>query len=134
MKHFSLLAMCSLAFLLTSCNAKNFYNETYADTSKQMTLGTAQKELRKGMTQDEVAAALGSPNIVSKDKEGKEAWIYDKISTQVRSSGASGWILSFQTGADYVKRSDVSQQTLTVIVKFDGESKVDNVSYHASKF
>ena len=133
MKHFSSLAVCCLAFLLTSCNAKNFYNETYAD-SKQMTLGTAQKELRKGMTQDEVAAALGSPNIVSKDKDGKEAWIYDKISTQVRSSGTCGWILYLQTGADYVKRSDVSQQTLTVIVKFDGESRVDNVSYHASKF
>ncbi len=122
-----------LILLLTSCNAKQFYDETYAD-SKQMTLGVAQKELHKGMTQDEVAVALGSPNIVSQDKDNKETWIYDKISTQVRTSGSKGLILYFQTGADYVKRADSSQQTLTIIIKFDPDKKVESMSYHSSRF
>lgn len=118
---------------LTSCNAGKFYQETYSD-NKQMTLGQAQKELRKGMTQDEVAIALGSPNIVTQDKDTKETWIYDKIATQVKSSGTEGMILFFQTGADYVNRKDVSQQTLTIVIKFDNEKRIDTISYHSSKF
>lgn len=119
--------------VLASCNAKNFYEDTYKDT-KQMTLGVVQKEIQKGMSQDEVAVALGSPNIVTQDKENKETWIYDKISSQVRSSGSQGIILFFQTGADYVNRKEASQQTLTVIIKFNQEKRVDSISYHASKF
>ncbi len=122
-----------LAIALTSCNSKKFYDETYADTNK-MTLGTVQKEIRKGMSQHDVAIALGSPNIVTQDAEGKESWIYDKIATQVKTSGTSGIILFFQTGADYVNRRDTSQQTLTVVIKFNECKQVDTVSYHSSKF
>lgn len=128
-----LLYSALFATLLTGCNAKSFYQETYKD-DKQMTLGLAQKELHKGMSQDEVAAVMGSPNIVTQDKDGKETWIYDKVSTQVRASGSEGIFLFFQTGADYVHRSDVSQQTLTIVVKFDLEKRIDGISYHSSKF
>jgi outer membrane protein assembly factor BamE (lipoprotein component of BamABCDE complex) len=133
LKNFFLLFL-PIAFL-TSCNAKNFYQETYNDNnSKQMTLGVAQKELHKGMAQDEVATVIGSPNIVTQDKDSKETWIYDKIATQVRSSGTGGLVLFCQTGADYVNRTDISQQTLTVVIKFDNEKKIDGIAYHSSKF
>ena len=118
---------------LTSCQAEKYYDETYS-SDKQMTLGLAQKELHKGMGQDEVATSLGSPNIVTQDKEGKETWIYDKIATQVRSSSSGGLILFCQRGADHVSRKDTSQQTLTVVVKFDAAKCVDSISYHSSKF
>ncbi len=42
-----------------------------------MTVGIVQKEIRIGMSQADVAAALGSPNIVTRDSEGKETWIYE---------------------------------------------------------
>jgi outer membrane protein assembly factor BamE (lipoprotein component of BamABCDE complex) len=118
---------------LTSCQAGKYYDDTYS-TDKQMTLGLVQKELKKGMGQDEVATSLGSPNIVTQDKEGKETWIYDKIATQVRSSSSGGFILFCQRGVDHVSRKDMSQQTLTVVIKFDAGKRVDSISYHSSKF
>lgn len=122
-----------LAVFTTSCNAGRFYNETYSETER-LELGTVQKGIYEGMAQDEVAIVLGSPNIVTSDKDKKETWIYDKIATEVRRSGSSGLILFCQTGADYVSRADVSQKTLTVVIKFDNEKKVETVAYHSSKF
>lgn len=86
------------------------------------------------MAQDKVAIALGSPNIVTSDADKKETWIYDKVATEVRQSGTSGFILFCQTGADYVSRVDKSQKTLTVVIKFNKDKLVESVSYHASKF
>ena len=133
MKQF--LLILSIALLATSCNARKFYDEVYADDDAQtLQLGAVQKNIFPGMSQGDVACALGSPNIVTKDKEGKETWIYDKIATEVRKSGTSGLILFCQTGADYVGRAQVSQKTLTVIIKFGPDSSVESVSYHSSKF
>ncbi len=116
---------------------------------QEMTLGRAQKEIRVGMSQADVAAALGSPNIVSKDSEGNESWIYDKIATQVSyaqdsggiSAGAASlvptWLLALSGKAQYSKSTGTStqtQKTLTIVIKFDENSLVKNLSYHASKF
>lgn len=125
-----LLASC---VLLTACNAGRFYDETYAETT-QFELGLVQKEIQPGMAQDQVAIALGTPNIVTADKDQRETWIYDKIATEVRASGSCGLILFCQTGADYVRRRDVSQKTLTVVIKFTEAKCVESVSYHSSKF
>ena len=133
MKHTRLFFLLFTSLFLSSCNTKQFYQDAYAH-SPNMTLGQAQKEIRKGMMQDQVAIGIGSPNIVTQDKDGKETWIYDKIATQVRSSGSSGLILYFQTGADYVERHDSSQQTLTIVIKFDQDKRVDSISYHSSRF
>ena len=122
-----------LSILATSCNGARLYRETYQDTQK-MELGIVQRSVQEGMGQDEVAIALGSPNIVTCDKEKRETWIYDKIASEVRRSGSRGFILFCQTGADYVTRADISQKTLTVVIKFDNEKKVESVSYHSSKF
>ncbi len=128
------LVLC-LILLATACNAGRFYDETYKGVDAQrLELGTVQKGIYQGMAQDEVAMILGSPNIVTSDKEMKEAWIYDKIATEVRQSSSSGLILFCQTGANYVGRSDVSQRTLTVVIKFDDDKKVERGSYHSSKF
>src|SRR5262245_43954396 len=116
MKYFKIMALVLTALSFAACRAKDFYNETYAQ-EKQLTLGNVQKEVKKGMSQDIVTLALGSPNIVTQDSEGKETWIYDKIATEVRTSGTQGFILYCQTGADYVARKDISQRTLTVVIK-----------------
>jgi len=118
---------------------------------QEMTLGLAQKEIRVGMSQADVAAALGSPNIVSKDSEGNESWIYDKIATQVSyardsggiSAGGAGvtgigsWLLGLSGQAQYSKATGTetqTQKTLTVVIKFDENSLVKTLSYHQSKF
>lgn len=126
-----------------------------ASKEQEMTLGLAQKEIRVGMSQADVATALGSPNIVSKDSGGKESWIYDKIATQVTYSqdkrgvqggaigtgitGLGGWLLGMGAtgGAQYSKTTGgvtQTQKTLTIVIKFDENSLVENLSYHTSKF
>ena len=125
--------------------------EQNASNEREMTLGLAQKEIRVGMSQTQVAEALGSPNIVSKDSEGNESWIYDKIATEVSytsdsrgvSAGAAGvpvlgsWLLALGGQAQYSKSTGGSTQTqkaLTIIIKFDEKSLVKTLSYHTSKF
>ena len=121
-----------------------------ASDEREMTVGLAQKEIRVGMSQTQVAEALGSPNIVSKDSEGNESWIYDKIATEVSytsdSSGVAaaaagvpvaGWLLGLAGGAQYSKSTGGATQTqkaLTIIIKFDEKSLVKTLSYHTSKF
>lgn len=129
----SICAALIVAFGTTSCNAGRFYNETYSDPQR-LELGSFQKEIYEGMSQEQLACVLGAPNIVTTDQNNHEAWIYDKIATEVRQSGSSGLILFCQTGADYVSRKDVSQKTLTVVIKFDAQKQVSSFSYHSSKF
>jgi outer membrane protein assembly factor BamE (lipoprotein component of BamABCDE complex) len=99
------------------------------------TLGIVQKEIRKGMSQAEVAQVLGSPNIVTTDSKGNETWIYDKIATEVSHSENSGglWLifLSAKKGGSYTVQT---QRTLTIIIKFDKYKKVKDVAYHMSQF
>lgn len=114
---------------------------------REFTLGLVQKEIRLGMAQAEVAEALGSPNIVTRDGSGRDAWIYDKIATEVtytRSRIGAGGSGAFTPGASAILtlvggsrekgtlRS--TQKTLTVVVKFDDAAKVERFSYHASRF
>ncbi len=105
------------------------------DSSKEMTLGLVQKEIRTGMSQADVAEAIGSPNIVTKDGSGKETWIYDKMATESFSSNRTYYgtilILGFSSGA---ARSSSTQKTLTVVLKFNDKGNVEKITYHASKF
>jgi len=121
----------------------------HSSKEREMTLGIVQKDIKTGMSQADVAAALGSPNIVSKDSEGNESWIYDKIATEVSYSRDSGgisaggggliesWSMVLGGGASYSRSSGAAaqtQKTLTVVIKFDENSLVKSLSYHSSKF
>lgn len=124
----------TLLLLVASCNTKNSDDMHYTQT-RNLELGVVQKEIHEGMSQDQVAIALGSPNIVTHDKNKKEAWIYDKMATEVRHSGSSGFIfLCLLGGSTHVSKTEKSQKTLTVVIKFDSDSLVESVSYHSSKF
>jgi hypothetical protein len=103
-----------------------------------MTVGVAQKEVRVGMSQADVAAALGSPNIVTKDSEDKETWVYDKIAAEVaasRDAVGTGIILSlFGIYWREAAAASHTQKTLTVVIKFDSNNLVESFTYHTSKF
>jgi outer membrane protein assembly factor BamE (lipoprotein component of BamABCDE complex) len=118
---------------------------------REMTVGIVQKEIRVGMSQADVATALGSPNIVTKDSGGKETWIYDKVATEASYSRSSGTVAGGAgagglagpslilggVGGSATRQAGASsstQRTLTVIIKFDTKNDVESFSYHASKF
>src|SRR5262245_23290631 len=68
------------------------------DSSDRLTLGRVQKEIRVGMSGAEVAAALGSPNIITTDEERREVWIYDRIATESAYSDGRGGLLGLIFG------------------------------------
>ena len=47
------------------------------EESSRMTLGLVQSVVQKGVNQTEIMKTLGAPNIISKDKQGRETWTYD---------------------------------------------------------
>jgi hypothetical protein len=128
-----LLTILSLGSL-TSCCYRN-RNPHYCPGAEIFTLGKVQKNIFPGMYQGDVATILGAPNIVTKDKEGTETWIYDKIASEAYRTGSSGGICVILAGIQSEQAAIQStQKTLTVVIKFDQEQRVDKVSYHASTF
>jgi outer membrane protein assembly factor BamE (lipoprotein component of BamABCDE complex) len=132
------------ATLLAGCGSYNSSNNSYA---QELTVGIVQKEIRQGMAQPDVAVALGSPNIVSKDAFGNEVWIYDRIASDIQYSkgkfgasagagvGGSSWlVIPTIGGSKESSRKTQSQKTLTVVIKFTDDQTVKTVSYHSSKF
>jgi outer membrane protein assembly factor BamE (lipoprotein component of BamABCDE complex) len=114
-----------------------------ADDIDRVTVGTVQKEIGIGMSAADVATVLGSPNIVTTDDERQETWIYDKISSDVTYSRSSGTVVGLifggsaagaGVGTTNAGSSSSSQRTLTVIIKFDGDNRVRDFSYHTSRF
>ncbi len=131
-----LSSVFAVAALFTSCSrASTHSNQLHTAHEREMTLGIVQKEIHHGMSQADVASALGSPNIVTKDQDGRETWIYDKIANEVSYSQDSGgiWLIlgGYEKGAG---ARGSTQKTLTVVIKFDELSHVDKVSYNSSRF
>ena len=70
--------LSSTAALAAGCSrASTHADRLHTAHEREMTLGIVQKEIHHGMSQADVAATLGSPNIVTKDKDGRETWIFD---------------------------------------------------------
>ncbi len=134
MKNF--LGLLVVAGLFAGCSSAGKHAASLdSERQREMTLGIVQKELKKGMTQGDVAIALGSPNIVTKDQDGVQTWIYDKIATEVSYSQDRGGIWLILAGFEKSAGARAStQKTLTVVIKFDEKELVDKVSYHSSKF
>ena len=136
------------SFLASGCTGATQHRAAVQDDSiDRVTVGTVQKEIRIGMPAAEVAAILGSPNIVSTDTDRTEAWIYDKFATDVVYSKSRGGVLGLVVGggADVgagglgvstysAGAESTSQRTLTVVIKFDGDQRVRDFAYHTARF
>ena len=129
--------------------ASEHQQSLHSSQEREMTVGVVQRDIHTGMSQAEVAEVLGSPNIVTKDSNGSETWIYDKIATEISYSRDSGgviggagagienWRLVPVGGFGYSKSAGAAaqtQKTLTVVIKFDENQLVKTLSYHSSKF
>ncbi len=117
------------------------------ETPRAFTLGLVQKALRPGLSQADVAERLGSPNIVARETDGREAWVYDRVSSEKETSGesvgvggaASGaggslWGLLGVTAGKRSEKSKSSQRTLTVVVRFSAAGAVESFTWHDSRF
>jgi len=152
MKRLQAVIVILLTFGLAACmSASQHAAEVQSGLEgDKLTVGTVQREIRHGMSGAEVAEALGSPNIVSRDEQGREVWIYDRIATDTVYStsegGVSALILGGVGGAGVIGglggartqqgagAASTSQRTLTIIIKYDEEGKVRSFAYHSSRF
>ncbi len=142
-----LLSIMLAAATLSGCiNAGRHHEDLASTRERELTLGTVQRSIREGMPQSEVVTALGSPNLVTRDQDGTETWVYDKVSTdssfQSSSKSFRGLIAGGGDSAqgavsgDYAKQagaSSTSQRTLTVIIRF-AAGLVSDYSYQSSRF
>lgn len=129
------LGLAVLVTALSACTAQYHARDVRGAGERKMTLGVVQKEIRKGLSQADVAEALGSPNIVTRDSAGLETWVYDKTATEAQYSNSVAYGTVLVVGvAKAAGAASVSQRTLTVVIKFSADGKVDTFSYHASRF
>jgi len=118
-----------------------------AEAPRAFTLGLVQKALRPGLSQADVAERLGSPSIVTRETDGREAWVYDKVSSERESSreslgvggaasgaGGSFWGLLGLTAGKRSEKAKSSQRTLTVVIRFSAAGAVERFTWHDSRF
>ena len=135
MRFYKFINIILVLLTITACSTGD--NRDYvANKNNSLTVAKAQSSLHKGMSGDEVAIALGSPNVVTSSKDGGETWIYDKVSTEetAASSGFGGGIPFIFGGSSGTAARSTTQKTLTIIVKFDSQKRVNDIAYHQSAF
>jgi len=138
MKH-HVIALCGLALtvsLLSACKSADDHKaDLRSSQEREITAGIVRKEIHKGMSGAEVAEALGSPNITTRDENEMETWVYDKIATEASYSESQSSLFLVIAGINNQSGAvGTTQRTLTVVIKFDDKGKVSSYSYHQSKF
>jgi outer membrane protein assembly factor BamE (lipoprotein component of BamABCDE complex) len=121
----ALLGLALLASL--GCKSK----QEAPEEGKNLTTGVVQREIRKGMSGAAVIEALGSPNIVTTDEQGREVWVYERYARDVETT-SNGYFVIFAFGKRETAKG--STRSLTVVIKFDEQKKVRDFGYHASTF
>ena len=113
---------------------------------QNLTLGKIQQSVKKGVSKEKILEELGSPNMVTGSSADQETWIYDKVSTTIQTEakaetgtviggaflgilGVGGQASTANSGA----QTTTSQKTLTLIVRFKGDS-VDSFATRMSNF
>lgn len=131
-KHILLL----LPLLAFGCQTPQEHSAGVAEAeATELTVGIVQREIHIGMSGADVAAVLGSPNIVTTDEERREVWVYDRISTSEVYSSSSGYgTLILIGGSREAGARSKTQKSFTVIIKFDQDKMVRDFAYHTSKF
>lgn len=166
----SKILLSAMGALLVFTGCENIQGPTVPQSN--LTPGKVQQNITKGISSTEVIKALGSPNIITRDKTGKTSWVYDKVSTYhsktngglnfvrmntndfviaggvlagtaavLKTTGQSNFLISaaalglftlFNTQEDYEYKTE--QKTLTIVLDFDENERLQNFSYMYSSF
>lgn len=127
-----------LLLSVTACQTVGEHAKQVQDAKAggdRITIGTVQREIKVGMSSADVIGVLGSPNMVTTDSKRRENWVYDKVSSEkVYSTSSGGASILIISGADSAGAISTSQKTLTIIIKYDEDSKVRDFAYRYSSF
>lgn len=131
------LGVASFVVLLAvGCTTAQEHQAAVANNEgNRLSAGLVQREIRVGMSGDDVVSVLGSPNIVTTDEKRRESWVYDRFATETVQSSSSGGvgvlIFGMSRSAGAISRT---QRTLTVVIKFDEAKRVRDFAYRQSSF
>ncbi|MGZ4961485.1 MAG: hypothetical protein ACXWDN_04675 [Limisphaerales bacterium] len=151
-----------LCALLAGCMTAAQHAQQLSSTNdRALTLGLVQKHVKPGVSQVDVATALGSPNMVTGDNQQRETWIYDKIASEASFSQDNGSVAATLAGNELINpggfnspapdhgpisghlagsysksaaAASITQRTLTVIIKFNPDHTVESVAYNSTRF
>ena len=151
-RHRLVSTLAGILVCLAGCMSAQQHQAAVANADRnKLTAGAVQREIRVGMSGEDVIMALGSPNIVTTDEHRQESWIYDRFATEsvystssggvgalVLGGGANGSGLLGGAGGAGVGSSagarSTTQRTLTIVVKFDASRRVRDFAYRQSSF
>ncbi len=120
---FFLICLC-----LSSCSSGKQVEKPIDQLSKQQ---SSRKTIHKGMEQNEVAKLLGSPSIVTKDRDGFSVWVYDKVAKMARhEEGEDKIVLDLDRE---IEKLNQKQKNYSVLLKFTSERTVKELSFHMTK-
>jgi len=143
-----LIFLLPVALLASGCSTAPQHRADVQDNSTdRVTVGVVQKDIRIGMSGADVLTAIGSPNVVSTNEDRNEVWVYDKLATDVVHSESSGGVwgiifgpigsagsAAFGNAQQSASATSTSQRTLTIVIRFDAEHRVNDFAYHSSRF
>ena len=81
----TLTVAAALVLLTASSFAQE--KEKAAPRGGDFRLGALQRSLKEGLTTTEVFEIAGSPNLVTRGRDGRETWVYDKMSMDASEKG-----------------------------------------------
>ena len=91
--------------------------------TQKITLGSVQRNVKKGASSADVVEALSSPNIVTTNNDGTETWVYDKSFSERESAFNSNTSVAVS-----------STRNMIVVIKFDKNHIVENVQYRQTSY
>lgn len=101
----------------------------------EFTLGIVQKNIHAGMPQSDIVSCLGTPNMVTKNTEGCETWVYEKKSQSTKETYNKGWFwLLFKGGRKGCQKTETSEKAITLILNFNQNSCLETFSYNSRDF
>ncbi len=103
-----------------------------APQKSNLTTGVIKTKIKKGISsQAEILSLIGSPNIITKNKEGEEVWTYSRQSFNSRSGVFGGGLILFGGSKAF---SSSSSGSFDLIITFDDKSIVKDYSLVSSQF
>ena len=114
------------------------------ESENTLTHGMVQMTLRVGQTtQADVLETFGAPNITTIDATGSEMWVYHRHATVTRDSSGGFSIGLGLAGGDgggllgigkKKSKSETTQRTMTLIIKFNDSAVVSDFRSRSSSF
>ena len=105
---------------------------TTPSQKSNLTTGVVKTSIKEGITsQAEIVQLIGSPNIITKNKDGLEVWTYSRQSFDSNSGAFGGGLLFFGGSKAF---SSASSSSFDLIIIFDKQNLVKNYSVVSSQF